>query len=294
MSQTNAPSTPPAKEPNPSDISRAAREGLEDIIALNNLNSAIVSPATVKRAQFILERWESASKDSEIFVALASEMHRRVLVDTKYAEALKRVEELKVIEFKLRYGDYLASSLQELQRSSRRLRAAAPDSAINLGNAPNEAFSLPQVQEEALAFFKTHQWSEILSRLHSEKGMMEPHRFVEGGAIEGSPILHLIQVLAGLNETTAAAIITTIEAYVSRNGTAHSRIAEYAAQRKTLLLAQTIEKDLQDLKSAPAACQEAVPAIRDAIWKTIHKRFAVFEWSEEHEQCLGYLMRDKS
>ncbi|TFB00257.1 hypothetical protein CCMA1212_007943 [Trichoderma ghanense] len=54
------------------------------------------------------------------------------------------------------------------------------------------------------------------------------------------------------------------KAYVSHNGTAHSRVSEYAAQKKTKLLAQTIEKDLLDLKSAPATCQDAVPTVREA------------------------------
>ncbi|OTA07074.1 hypothetical protein A9Z42_0079330 [Trichoderma parareesei] len=138
MSQPTTPITPPAKEPNPSDISKAAREGLEDIITLNNLDSAIVSPAIEKRAQFPLETWESASKDPEIFIALASEMHRRVFVDTKYAEALKRIEELTAIEFKPRYGGYLASSLQELQNSLRRLAAVAPDFAGKLGQCTEQ------------------------------------------------------------------------------------------------------------------------------------------------------------
>ena len=54
----------------------------------------------------------------------------------------------------------------------------------------------------------------------------------------------------------------------SRNGTAHSRVAEYVAQKKTKLLAETME--------------------------TIQKRFAVFQWNEEEQECSGYLGLDES
>ncbi|KAL6864126.1 hypothetical protein J3F83DRAFT_742619 [Trichoderma novae-zelandiae] len=292
---SNMPTTPPATDPKPAEVLRATKQNLEDIIALQVLESTTVSPATAKRAKFILDRWESASKDSGIIVALASEMHRRVLGDAKYAAALARVEELNVMTFKLRYGDYLASSLQEWQKSSRRLEAAQDNTLVTPGNAPSsEPFSLPRVQEEALAFFKSRKWSDVLARLDSEEGAAEPYGFLKGEAVERSPILHLIQVLAGLNNTTAEAIIGSMKEYVGRDGIAHSRISEYAAEKKTILLASTIVKDLQDLNSAPAACQKAVPAIRQAIWKTIHKHFAVFEWIEEEQQCSGYSRRDDS
>ncbi|EGR48749.1 uncharacterized protein TRIREDRAFT_107358 [Trichoderma reesei QM6a] len=188
MSQPTTPTTPPAKEPNPCDISRAAKQGLEDIIRLNNLDSAIVGPSNIDRAQVPLKTWESASKDPEKLIALASEMHRRVFVDTKYAEALKRMEELTAIEFTSGYGDYLASSLQEVQKSLRRLAAVAPDFAGKLGQCtPNEALSLPQqVQEKALAFYKRRiDGQRSWLRLHSEQGVMETTTDLSKGEASG-------------------------------------------------------------------------------------------------------------
>ncbi|PTB66390.1 hypothetical protein BBK36DRAFT_1118593 [Trichoderma citrinoviride] len=271
-------------------IAEMVKGGLQQIFAEKARDPFSVSPATEKHVQILSTRWDMGDfaglGNMPEYSALLSDWSQRRRVDYKYADALARLDDLNVECFRLRYGKYFASGLEEFQRTPRHV--AAPDGNFHV------PLALPGLEEETLAFFNTHEWSEIWKRLRQEPSLEYAHLHLDDQAAEASPIVRLIQVLAGLNDIWVHRIIEAIQAYVALSGTAHKGIAELAATNSIMPFTGIIEDDLRDLSSAPAACTEAVPAIRDAIFVAISRYYTLWVWEEDSRRCLGMEWRGDS
>ncbi|TFA99457.1 hypothetical protein CCMA1212_008817 [Trichoderma ghanense] len=273
-------------------ILEVVKENLQEILRIKAQKPFSISPKTEKRLRDLLARWDTGDytglNNATEYRALLSEINSRVEADAKYADALARLGDLDVMSFQLRYREYFPSGFEELDKSSLRLVGTQKDAFCG------EPHTLSEIEEEALAFFEAQEWINIWERLGREPAFRWPAFPLHGNSAKESPLVHLLQVLARLNDTWPDTIIATLGAYIDRNAATQSRIAELAAADKVLLVASTIEEDLGDLDSAPDVWKEAVPAIRDAIFVVVARYFTVFIWEEQARRCWALEWRGKS
>ncbi|OTA07075.1 hypothetical protein A9Z42_0079250 [Trichoderma parareesei] len=288
----NSPRLPSGRTQDLNAIGAVAADSLREILRMKAQEPFSISPSMEKRVQDLLARWAvgdfTGLRNAKEYHALVAEIHERIEIDATYAGALARLDELDVMSFQLRYKEYFPLGHQEFERRSQRLEVTQKD-AFN-----GDSYPMFETELEALAFFETEDWTDIWERLRKEPCFGCASCPLMGDSADESPLVNLIQVLARLMDTWPDIIIAAIRAYVRREAAKQSRIAQLAAANKMFLVAKIIESDLRDLEHAPAACKEAVPAIRNAIFVLICRYFTIFFWDREARLFWRVEWRDES
>ncbi|KAL6806248.1 hypothetical protein J3E68DRAFT_390713 [Trichoderma sp. SZMC 28012] len=273
----------------------AAKSRLLEIINMREKTPAAISAYTESRAKALLGQWEALPPivDPSVASRWADEINERLIEmnellskDAKYASAVARLEDLKIMVFQLRYSDYMPSykndPYSEVKGSHTRI---TPTHVVPLGS--------DEAEKEALTFFENEEWTAIHDRLVEENGPVTTAEFPQYPWAPQTPMVRLIQVLAARTETQPLDIYHSIR--ICSEGR-HSYVVyhhwfPFDINDEPISVHRRIIKDLSGLSSVPHICRSDIGPIRATILQVASKYFERFVWSEELQRCLEYRIR---
>lgn len=164
--------------------------------------------------------------------------------DKALEPAREKLEELLKMQFRLRYGDYLAIHTSYLRNEAKLLQPSKFDESM-----PDTPVT---VDEDAWRLFMSQQWSLINARLQREgverNGLRWPSDLRESG---DAPLVHLLRVLTLKTKQNILHVSKVIDAYVKRNTAAHISLQDLVKKEKPFVLMVALQTDLEDLANAP-------------------------------------------
>ncbi|KAN0070451.1 hypothetical protein V8E54_011320 [Elaphomyces granulatus] len=261
---------------------RVFYEGM--LTAVDSDGKRVISDSTEKLVQDILHQYRAIQAQDNVATRKASfALNRRLFEkrleeDKKYREAFLKYKSLERDSWYLRYGDYLAISLADLQGKAK------------AAHKPTEEEE--RDESEAYRMFVSRPWSEIQRLIDAELQTLKTSVLEEGPeAPLKLPMISFVKKVASMaNEWDFNRVQRTIAIYVDRNNVAHSHIDELAQEDHFKLAAKMVE-DLKALADTPACCRDKIDTAKQAILTTARKYFEEFAWDDEASRLLAWRAR---
>lgn len=287
---------------------RRMERRLRRVITMRQQKPTLVSPATARGAQDLLDRWDEiwTTYKPEYLKTLEENVRIFLYNDPKYGAALARIHDLEVDLFRLKYASYLylAEAPKEAQDAALQLVTARDTAATTEvdNNTPPHPDPTPGLYEEQLPFFTTQDWSAILNRMRQERAahraenrkprhlkyvyVLDEDRYDSWSfPTDESTLINLCSTLARLHVTTVEALVDKMDEYVKLKGRG-LHYSRAATAEQLFQLMDVLEADIRKLDSAPEGCEEHVPAMREAITDAAGKLFGGrnWKWDEDLER----------